>query len=106
MAAYPQDIISELAERISSSMHPEKIYLFGSHAWGIPNASSDIDLLIIIGSSDKPPYQRAREVYRHLRGIRAPVEVVVRTNDEVERSRHVISSLTRRILDNGRLLYG
>ena len=34
----------EIAERF----HPEKIILFGSHAYGTPHADSDVDLLVIM----------------------------------------------------------
>ena len=67
---------------------------------------SDIDLFIIVKDSDQPPYQRSRNVYHFLRGMRAPIEIVVRTNEEVERSKSVVTSLTRKVLEQGKLLYG
>jgi predicted nucleotidyltransferase len=100
------EILAELTERIRKTVMPDKIYLFGSYAWGTPHADSDIDLFIIIESSDLPPYQRAREIYRSFRGMRVPVEVLVRTRDEVAKSRDVASSLTKKILEQGKLLYG
>ena len=99
-------VIAEATRRISQAIKPEKIYLFGSHAWGSPTPDSDIDLFIIINESNQPPYRRAREVYQALHGIRAPIEVVVRTREEVERTISVITSLTRKIILQGKLLYG
>lgn len=100
------ELINEITKRIMEAMHPEKIILFGSHAWGKPGEYSDIDLFIIISSSDQPSYRRAREVYRCLRGIGVPIDVIVQTHEEVEYSKNVITSLTRRVIAQGKVLYG
>ena len=99
-------LLDEIAERIVKAVHPEKILLFGSQAWGNPNESSDLDLFVIVPHSDSPTYKRAREVYRCLRGIKAPIDVIVRTRDEVEQSRKVVTSLVSTVLEKGRVLYG
>jgi predicted nucleotidyltransferase len=100
------DALAEVVHRIIQAVHPEQILLFGSQAWGQPNEESDIDLLVVLGTSSEPGYRRAREVYRSLRGIRLPIEVVVRTRDEMIRAGRVPTSLERQALDRGRLLYG
>ena len=100
------EVITRITEKISDALKPDRIFLFGSHAWGEPTADSDIDLFVIVKDSDQPPYRRSREVYRFLRGIREPVEVVVRTTDEVEKSKSVVTSLTKKVLEQGKLLYG
>lgn len=100
------DALAELVKRIVQAVQPEQILLFGSHVWGQPNAESDIDLLIVLSASSQPGYRRAREVYRSLRGLRLPIEVVVRTRDEMTRAARVPTSLERQALDRGRRLYG
>jgi predicted nucleotidyltransferase len=100
------EIYSEAVRMIAEAMHPEKIYLFGSHAWGAPTPDSDVDLFVIVNNSNQPPYRRSRDAYRTLRGTRVPVEVVVRTREEVENSKTVVSSLTRKVLEQGKLVYG
>ena len=100
------EALTEVIRRIAIALNPEKIYLFGSHAWGIPTPDSDIDLLVIVKDSEQPAYRRAREAYRSLRGIREPFEVLVRTVAEVEKSKSVASSLVKKVLEQGRLLYG
>lgn len=106
MDKIPADALDEVVQRIIQAVHPEQILLFGSQAWGQPNEESDIDLLVVLGTSSEPGYCRAREVYRSLRGIRLPVEVVVRTRDKMIRAARVPTSLERQALDRGRLLYG
>ncbi len=35
--------IKAIADRIAREYRPEKIYLFGSYAWGEPHEDSDLD---------------------------------------------------------------
>ncbi|MCI0476222.1 MAG: nucleotidyltransferase domain-containing protein [Anaerolineales bacterium] len=100
---------SELApvvERLVKEFQPEKIILFGSHAWGVPRPDSDWDLMVIVKSSDAVPTRRATQAYRCLRGLRVPVEIIVSTQQEINRYRSVPASLTARILEQGQVLYG
>jgi len=105
-ATSTNESLTEGIRRIAVALNPEKIYLFGSHAWGIPTSDSDIDLFVIVKESEQPAYRRSREAYRSLRGLREPFEVIVRTISEVEKSRTVESSLVKKILEQGKLLYG
>jgi len=106
MKTAPKSLLDEITRRLVAEFQPEEILLFGSHAWGTPDKDSDVDLLIIVPHSDAKPPQRAARAYRCLRGLRVPVEVLVKTRAEVERYRHVRASLERRILTKGKLLYG
>jgi len=98
--------IVEICQRIVAGIKPEKVFLFGSYAWGTPHADSDLDLFVIVASSDQPAYRRAREVYKCLRGIPFPVDIVVQTREEVARSAGVVTSLSRKVLEQGTVLYG
>ncbi|WP_295392685.1 nucleotidyltransferase domain-containing protein [uncultured Thiodictyon sp.] len=100
------ELLDEAVRRIVHAVHPEQILLFGSQAWGHPTADSDIDLLVILSTSDQPGYRRAQEVYRSLYGLTLPIEIVVRTRDEVTRAARVATSLERQALDRGRVLHG
>jgi len=96
--------ITEICQRIVAAIKPEKVVLFGSYAWGIPHPDSDLDLFVIVTSSDQPAYRRARDVYKCLRGITFPIDVVVQTRDEVARSSRVVTSLSRKVLEQGTVL--
>ncbi len=61
------------------------IYLFGSYAWGKPNADSDMDFLVIIPESKENPVQRAVRAQRSLRGVKAAVDVLVKIETEFHR---------------------
>ena len=96
----------EVVRRIVDEFHPESIYLFGSYAWGKPNTESDMDLLVIIEKSREKPVQRAVRAQRSLRGIKVPVDVLVKTRKEFQRYTSVKASLEAQITREGKLLYG
>ncbi|TCT19297.1 nucleotidyltransferase domain-containing protein [Thiobaca trueperi] len=100
------DLLAEAVRRIVQAVEPEQILLFGSQAWGHPTEDSDIDLLVVLKATNQPMYRRAREIYRSLRGIRLPIEVVVRTRDEMSRAALTPTSLERQAMEQGQVLHG
>jgi uncharacterized protein len=54
--------ISLLKDVIVETMHPKKIYLFGSYANGIPNENSDLDILIEIENTELRSAHRSIDV--------------------------------------------
>ncbi len=106
MKQLKQEDLDVITQRILAAVHPEKIILYGSHAWGQPSEDSDIDIMVVVKKSDQPGYRRAREVYRSLRGLKLPVEVLVRTVEELARGMHLKTSLERKAIEKGRVLHG
>ena len=106
MNALSPELLREIVRRLVEEFHPERIILFGSHAWGTPSPDSDVDLLVVVAASQLPPAQRAVRAHRALRGLGIPKDVLVRTRDEIERYRLVPASLEAEILERGRPLYG
>lgn len=106
MKHIPPELLKDIVKRLVDGLHPEKIILFGSHAYGEPGESSDIDLLIVISESDEPRHRRARRAYSYLRGLTAPTELIVLTRQEMERSAKVPTSLVNSAIQQGRVLYG
>lgn len=100
------ELLQEIVDRLVREFHPDRIILFGSHAWGEPSADSDVDLLVVVPASEISPAQRASRAHRALRGLGIPKDVIVRTREEVERYRLVPASLEAEILERGRPLYG
>jgi predicted nucleotidyltransferase len=105
MQKIPPALREEVVRRLVDEFHPEAIYLFGSHAWGKPDADSDMDLLVIIEKSGEKPIQRAVRAQRSLRGVKVPVDVLVKTRREFERYTSVRASLEAQITREGKLLY-
>lgn len=98
--------LDEITARLVAEFDPEAVYLFGSYAWGEPDEDSDLDILLVLKSSTVSPTKRAARAYNALWGVRTPVDVLVRTQAELDRFRSVPSSFTASILQNGRKLYG
>lgn len=67
--------LTDITRRLVAAYRPEQIVLFGSHAWGEPNESSDVDLLVVLSESDEPAYRRAAAGYRSLFGVGVPCDV-------------------------------
>jgi predicted nucleotidyltransferase len=106
MKTIPDVLRKEVVNRLVNEFHPETIYLFGSHAWGNPESGSDLDLLVIVKDSRQKPIQRAVRAQRSLRGVKAPIDVLVKTRREFEQYISVKASLEAQITREGKLLYG
>lgn len=106
MKTLDTDLLAEMTRRLVDEFHPEQVILFGSHAWDTPDDDSDIDLLVIVPESDETPHQRAVRVYRALRDVGEPKDVLVRTRAEAEKYRRVYASLACQIFEQGIVLYG
>ncbi|HEV2970576.1 MAG TPA: nucleotidyltransferase domain-containing protein [Pirellulales bacterium] len=44
----PMAVIRRFARDVAERFKPEKIILFGSHAYGKPHADSDVDILVVV----------------------------------------------------------
>ena len=106
METSAQPEIQEITRRLVAEFAPEQIILFGSHAWGHPDENSDLDLLVVVSESDQPAPRRAARAYRCLREVPIPLDILVKTRQEVERTRHVPASLIHDVLERGQVLYG
>ncbi len=101
-----QELLHEVTRRLAVEFKPEQVWLFGSYAWGQPDESSDLDLLVVVPQSDESPVRRAQRAHRCLRGLSIAKDILVKTRAELDRFRHVRSSLEAEILERGRLIYG
>ena len=106
MKTIPSGILEKAVQRLVDEFHPEQIYLFGSHAWGSPTEDSDLDLLVIVPQSTERPARRMQRAHRCLRGLGLAKDVLVQTRAEFDRYRNVVSSLTYKVLQEGRKVYG
>jgi len=95
--------IRELSEQIVREFKPDRIILFGSHAYGRPTDDSDLDLLVVMPFRGKDFRQAVRIASRlpaHL-----PVDVIVRTPETLRRRLDLGDFFLREIIEKGRVLY-
>jgi len=95
--------LDEVVRRIIEVAHPERIILFGSAARGEGGPDSDLDLLVVKAGVHRR--RLARQIYRALFGIPAPVDVIVVTPEDIEAFRDKVGTVIGPALQEGRLLY-
>jgi predicted nucleotidyltransferase len=78
----PLSAIKRFARQIAERFQPEKIVLFGSYAYGKPHNESDVDLLVIMPTSN-PIAQSVRIDLAFERPF--SLDVIVRTPKQIER---------------------
>ena len=97
-------LIRKVVRQIIDGVRPEKIVLFGSHAYGQPNPHSDVDLLVVM-KSRKRPVDRAVEVSKSLRFYPFPMDILVRTPQEIRRRLRMGDFFFEEIMKKGKTLY-
>lgn len=99
-----RELLRAIAKRIVDNVHPEKIILFGSYAYGEPTLDSDIDLLVIM-KSDKRPIERADEVSDLFPRRYFGLDVLARTPKEIRERLRLGDDFIRQITTEGKVLY-
>lgn len=96
-----------MVERIVREFAPLKIVLFGSHARGEAHAQSDVDLLVVMPDDWTGTRQReaAVGILRSLSDLPVYKDIVVTTPEEIARRGHVVGTVLRQALREGRALY-
>lgn len=97
-------IMEEIIRRIVESAQPEKIVLFGSHAYGRPHEGSDLDILVVM-ESDLPRYKRAVPIYRALAGLLIGKDVLVYTPQEIDAWSEIPQAFITQVMEKGRIIY-
>ena len=95
--------IEKLSRRIVKGFHPERIILFGSHAYGEASEHSDVDLLVIMPFEGKS-FRKSMEILKKVRP-RFPVDLLARRPDDTERRYAEGDPIIREALDRGKVLY-
>lgn len=106
MATAQPELLQKIVDRLVAGLHPERIYLFGSQAREEAGPDSDIDLLLVVPDSDLPRHRREALSYDLLWGLTAPVDLIVLTQAEFQRSSRVKTSLASTVQTEGKVLYG
>ena len=101
----PDKKLEEIINRILQVIIPDKIILFGSRARGESREDSDYDILIIkSGIEDELKTENA--IYRSFIGMIANADILVRTPEEVEKSKNKVVSVIKTAIKEGVVVYG
>lgn len=100
----PFEQIEAIAKRIAETFPVDKILLFGSYAYGEPEEGSDVDLLVVM-QTDKRPIQHTLEIIRSLSPLRFSIDIIVRSEKEIQRRISQGDWMLKDAYEKGRLLY-
>jgi uncharacterized protein len=99
-----REVLRAAVERIVAGFEPRRILLFGSRAWGSPDADSDYDLVVLVkGPADVR--RTAGEIRWALRGIPASFDILVREEAAWREGARVELTLEHRVEREGPVLY-
>lgn len=96
------DILA-LSNAIARRYRPERIILFGSHAYGRPHKDSDVDLMLIMPYSGNES-DRAVDILMKT-NPRFAVDLLLYRPGEIRRRYREFDPLVREALDKGKVLY-
>ena len=99
---YPQHIRT-LAAQIGRLFRPEKVLLFGSHAYGRPTHDSDVDLLVIMKTRLRPVEQAV--AIRQAVQCSFSLDLLVRTPAQLEKRLRLGDYFLHDIVRRGIVLY-
>jgi predicted nucleotidyltransferase len=96
--------IRALAKIIAEKFDPDEIILFGSHAYGKPNPSSDVDLLVVM-ETPKGEVKTIFEISDSLPPLPFRVDIVVRSRSVIRKRKDAGDFFLREITQKGRAIY-
>jgi uncharacterized protein len=97
------EIYSQIVEQLKP-LNPEKIILFGSYAYGIPNEESDLDLCIVEKAFDNI-WEEKKKIRAMLKNIKIPKDILVSNMQDYEFYKKEINSVYYDIDTKGKILW-
>lgn len=99
-----ESYLKNIVDKIINNFNPDKIILFGSYAYGHPTVDSDMDIMIVMDTDEKP-HKRAVSVRKVLKGIGIPKDIIVKTPEEFERFKDIVGTIVCPAAHKGRIIY-
>ena len=98
----PRSVIRRYAHQVAERFQPDKIILFGSHAYGRPQTDSNVDILVIM-----PARNQHDQAVRIRWEIPAPfpMDLLVRTPKTMQWRLDEGDSFLAEIMTKGKVLY-
>ena len=99
-----KETLNFIITTIISKISPEKIFLFGSYANGVPTNDSDLDILIVMDTK-LPQYKRSAPIKLLFNPYPCPMDILVYIRDEFDGYRSVKNHIIHEVETTGKLLY-
>src|SRR4051812_22896354 len=101
-ADVPMRVIRRFARQVAEQFAPDKIILFGSHAYGTPHEDSDVDILVIMPARNQ--IDQAIKIQGELEAP-FPMDLIVRTPHNLGWRLNAGESFHTEIVTKGKVLY-
>jgi predicted nucleotidyltransferase len=98
----PRAVIRQFAREVARRIKPEKIILFGSHAYGRPHADSDVDILVIMPARNE--IDQAVRIDRAVDPL-FPLDLMVCTPKNIAWRLKEGDSFLHEVMTRGQVLY-
>jgi predicted nucleotidyltransferase len=106
-----RDLATQIRDALPP-LHPDKVILFGSCAWGQPTPDSDIDLYVVTQDDFTPAnYQENMQNYLKVAALlreinrRIPLDLIVHTRPVHQAFVRLDSMFAREVMNRGEVLY-
>jgi predicted nucleotidyltransferase len=96
--------IQRYCDAIAAAFKPQRIILFGSHAYGKPTPDSDVDVLVVMRKARRFWMQTAQKIHEKITAG-FPVDVVVRDPDFLRERLLEGDIFLEEITSKGRVMY-
>lgn len=96
--------IKRYCAAIAQAFQPEKIILFGSHAYGRPHGDSDVDVLVIMPDAKRFGRRPSLTIRRRV-PAGFPVDILVKEPRYVAARLREGDSVLEEIVNRGRIMY-
>ncbi|PIV27565.1 MAG: hypothetical protein COS37_02565 [Anaerolineae bacterium CG03_land_8_20_14_0_80_58_20] len=100
----PRRTIWAVVKHIADKFQPEEIILFGSYAYGNPQPSSDVDLLVVM-ETPKGELKTSLEILQSLPRITFSIDILARSRSTVTKRREMGDRFMKEIIAKGKVLY-
>src|SRR6266704_1401950 len=101
-ADVPMRVIRRFARVVAERFDPDRIILFGSHAYGTPHDESDVDILVVM-----PARNQLDQAFKIRLAVPAPfaMDLIVRTPKNLQTWLDEGESFHTEIVSKGKVLY-
>jgi predicted nucleotidyltransferase len=98
----PMAVIRRFAREVAEHFRPEKVILFGSHAYGTPHADSDVDILVVMSARNQ-----LDQAVKISLAIDPPfaLDIIVRTPENMRWRLAEGDSFLQEVMSRGKVLY-
>jgi len=106
VVAISEQTLQGITQRLVEALRPDRIYLFGSRAYGTPDRNSDLDFVIVVPDGPISRSGLCSEARRLIGEVGCDVDVLIYSATRFDRRSGWRANLEHTVRNKGRLLFG